>query len=95
MMTVENGHKGGRSRLGGEANPTRRRAPNVRARPLSAVQGAFPLLALNSLFSRRLLSFALLVFLIPSTFGSDERRSCSFKWDADDKLQVISFSPGA
>jgi hypothetical protein len=45
---------------------------------LSAVQGAFPLLALNSLFSRRLLSFASLVFLIPSTFGSDERRSCSF-----------------
>jgi hypothetical protein len=68
MMTVENGHKGGRSR---------QHQMSERA-PLSAVQGAFPLLALNSLFSRRLLSFAFLVFLIPSTFGSDERRSCSF-----------------
>ena len=33
MMSVENGHKGGRSRPSGEANPTRRRAPNVGARP--------------------------------------------------------------
>ena len=96
MMTVENGHKGGRSRpkavkqiQRGDAHQMSERAPFVRC------SRRFP--AIGSEFAVQppppFVRLACLPYSIDIWFG--RTKVLFVQWDADDKLQVISFSPGA